>query len=36
MAEPHNLRFRQFQLIFALKGKQTNKQKLNIGPVLDY
>ena len=27
MAEPQNLRFRQFQAFFALEGKKTNKNK---------
>ena len=27
MAEPQNLRFRQFQAFFALEGRKTNKNK---------
>ena len=27
MAEPQNLKFRQFQAFFALEGKKTNKNK---------
>ena len=33
MAEPQNLRFRQFKAFFALKGKKTNKNKKE-GPIL--